>query len=183
MEKETIKDFWIIMSIREISTQAHFAKIAYKNINPKTVKGTDAVFSSIHSFLSHCANVSKMLKAIDDENPSKTIGDILGVSKNSNIHKRKFRNCLEHYDKELKKWIKNKKNNSSIGTYNIGPKSAIQSNDMILVNHYDPTDDTFTFVNKDFNLNIMHKEVSKIKTVADKWITRMQFGIIKPPFA
>lgn len=106
MTDKTEKDFWIEMSIREIWTQAHFAEIAYKNINPKSIKGTGAVFSSIHSFLSHCANVSKMLTADDGENTPKTIGDILGVSHDSDIHKRRFRNHLEHYDERLKKWIK-----------------------------------------------------------------------------
>ena len=83
MKKRTEKDFWIEMSIREIWTQAHFAELAYQNIDPKAAGGTDAVFSSIHSFLSHCAIVSKMLSAKDQETPPKSIGDILGITKSS----------------------------------------------------------------------------------------------------
>ena len=182
MISKTEKDFWIEMSIREIWTQAHFAEIAYKNIDPKAVKGTDAVFSSIHSFLSHCANISKMLNADDGDSPTRTIGDILKISKYSDIHNRKFRNHLEHYDERLKKWIKEKGINANIGTYNIGPKSAVQGIDIIFVSHYDPTDSTFTFVNEDFDLGALYDEVVKIKPIADKWVKDVQFGSVVPPF-
>lgn len=182
MTNKTEKDFWIEMSIREIWTQAHFAEIAYKNLDPKAIKGTDAVFSSIHSFLSHCANVSKLLIADDGETPPKTIGDILKIPKNSDIHNRKFRNHLEHYDERLKKWIKKKGINANIGTYNIGPKSMIQIPNMIFVSHYDPTDNTFTFVNEDFNLGILFNEIVKIKALADNWVKKIQSGDILPPF-
>jgi len=182
MTNKTEKDLWIEMSIREIWTQAHFAEIAYKNLDPKSIKGSDAVFSSIHSFLSHCANVSKLLMADDGEMPPKTIGYILKISKNSDIHNRKFRNNLEHYDERLKKWIKEKGININIGTYNIGPKSMIQIPNMIFVSHYDPTDNTFTFVNEDFNLGVLFNEIVKIKALADDWVKKIQSGIINPPF-
>ena len=74
MMAKTEKDFWIEMSIREVWTQCHFAELAFQNIDAKSAKGKDGVFSSIHSFLSHCANVSKMLKATDTPVP-KSIGD------------------------------------------------------------------------------------------------------------
>ncbi len=203
MIKRNEKDFWIEMSIREIWTQAHFAEIAYQNIDPKAKKGTDAIFSSIHSFLSHCSNVSKMLKATDRrktkiniinkiwvklitilniQKKAIVIGDILGISANSPIHNRKFRNHLEHYDERLKQWIGKFAAGASIGTYTIGPKTAIKSKNMIFVSHYDPTDKTFTFVNEDFDLSILYKEVERIKGIADKWISLIQFEAKKPPF-
>src|SRR3989344_6238631 len=170
MKKRTEKDFWIEMSIREIWTQAHFAELAYQNIDPKAVHGTDAVFSSIHSFLSHCAIMSKMLSAKDQETPPKSIGDILGITKSSVIHNRKFRNHLEHYDERLKQWIREKGINSNIGTYNIGPKSMIQIPNMVFVSHYDTSDNTFTFINEDFDLGLMLEEVRRIKGLADDWV-------------
>ena len=179
---KTEKDFWVEMSIREISTQAHFADLAYGNIDPKATKGTDAVFSSIYSFLSHCANVSKMLLADDGENPPKIIGDILGVSRSSDIHNRRFRNHLEHYDERLKKWIREKGINVNIGTYNIGPRSMIQIPNMVFVSHYDPTNDTFTFINEDFKLVTLYEEVIKIKSLADEWVSKIQSGVISPPY-
>lgn len=170
MIRATEKDFWVEMSIREISTQAHFAELAYQNIDPKATRDTAAVFSSIHSFLSHCAMVSKMLAADDSETPSKSIGDVLGIASSSAIHNRKFRNSLEHYDERLKKWIRERGVNVNIGAYNIGPKSAIQIPDLIFVSHYDPTSKIFTFVNEDFDLGALHKEVRRIRGIADAWV-------------
>ena len=182
MESRTEKDLWVEMSIREISTQAHFADLAYTNIDPKAARGTDAVFTSIHSFLSHCAMVSKMLRATDDDNRTQAIGDAIGVGAASVIHGLRFRNHLEHYDERLKKWIRTFGADSSIGTYNIGPKSALKIPGMIFVSHYDPATHTFTFVNEDFDLSKLHSEALRIKTLADQWVEGKQRGEILPPF-
>lgn len=170
MSPKTERDLWVEMSVQEISTQAQFADISYGNLGTKGALGTELVFSSIHSFLSHCAMISKMLLADDGESSPQTIGDILGIPRTSPIHNRKFRNHLEHYDERLKQWIADRGVNASIGTYNIGPKSSMQIPGLIMVSHYDPTTDVFTFVDEDFDLGIQHKEAGHIKNVAEKWL-------------
>lgn len=182
MNNRTEKDLWIEMSIRETWTQAHFAELAYRNIDPKAARGTDAVFSSIHSFLSHCAMVSKMLAADDGETPPRSIGDILGVARSSVIHNRRFRNNLEHYDDRLKGWIRQYAAGANVGTYNIGPKGMFQVPNMIYVSHYDPTSNTFTFVNEDFELGVLYEEAQRIKGIAGAWVERMESGRMKAPF-
>jgi hypothetical protein len=179
MNQRTEKDFWIEMSVREIWTQAHFAELAYKNINPKAANATDAVFPSIHSFLSHCAMISKMLLGEHREDKEDyikviNIGHILNIMETSLIHNRKFRNSLEHYDERLKKWIHDKGVNANIGTYNIGPKAAMQIPDMVYVSHYDPNNSTYTFVDEDTNLEILYQEVLRIKNLADKWVKTLE---------
>lgn len=99
------------------------------------------------------------------------------------IHNRKFRNNLEHYDERLKRWIGQYGTGATIGTYNVGPKSAFKIPNIIYISHYDPTDKTFTFVNEDFDLGILYNEVQGIKAIADAWVRKMQAGIIKPPFS
>jgi hypothetical protein len=180
--KKDEKDIWIEMSIREISTQANFAEISYSHIDPKAVNGNDAVFSSVHSFLSHCAMISKMLNANDSRNPLKSIGSILGILDSSIIHQRRFRNHLEHFDERMQRWIGKFAAGANIGTYNIGPKTAIQIPNMIFVSHYDPSNSTFTFVDEDFNLSILYEEAVRIKSLADNWVNKMQFGEIIPPY-
>jgi len=178
----TEKDLWVEMAIREISTQAHFAEISYKNIDIKADLSTDLVFSSIHSFLSHSANISKMLKANDADNPSKTIGGILDISESSKIHNRDFRNHLEHYDERLKTWIGEKGVNINIGTYNIGPKSALDLPNTVLVSHYDPYSNIFTFVDEDLDMGELFGEVQRVKSIADKWVEDTMTQKISPPF-
>ena len=151
MNNKSTKDWWIEMSVREICTQTHFAGLAFANIIANTTSkrgpSTDIVYMCIHSFLSHCANVSKMLRANDGGKPPKSIGDILGISCNSLIHQRKFRNHLEHYDERLKNWIKKFSAGANIGTYNIGPRAMFSDPNFIRVTHYDPSDQCFTFTN------------------------------------
>jgi hypothetical protein len=176
---KTEKDFWIEMSIREIWTQCHFAERAFSNIYPKASTNTDIVFSSIHSFLSHAAKVSKLLKATWE---SARIGEVLGVSEASAIHNRKFRNHLEHYHERLKQWIREKGVNANIGTYNIGPKSMIGAPNMFFVNHYDPASQTFTFVDEDLDLGELLKEIKTIKKAAGTWVNEVESGARKQPY-
>ena len=171
MQSKTKKDLWVEMSIREIGTQAHFAGIAFGNLDRKAAKNTDAVFSSIHSFLSHCAMVSKLLHA---EAEDIRIGGILGVDRSSAIHNKKFRNRLEHYDNELRKWIRERGLNAPIGTYNIGPKSMVQMPNFVYVSHYDPSSTTFTFVDEDLDLSELHAEVGRIRETAAAWVRKNQ---------
>lgn len=183
MQTKTEKDVWVEMSIREILAQARFAGIAYSQIDPKAASNNDAVFSSIHSFLSHCAMVSKMLAARDDSYPQKSIGGILGIANTSVIHERQFRNHLEHYDERLKKWIKEHGIGKPIGTYNIGSKTKYPKHIILLVSHYDPDSAVFTFVNEDFDLRALAEEVKRIKECADRWVKEMKQGMITSPFA
>ncbi len=178
MPNRTEEDFWVEMSIREIWTQCHFAERAFANLDPKASVNNDIVFSWIHSFLSHCALVSKLLKATGD---SVNIGSVLWVSYDSTIHNRKFRNHLEHYDERLKKWIRKKGKNGNIGTYNIGPKGAFNIPNMIFVSHYDPDTSTFTFVDEDLALDGLHEEIRAIKTKAETWVEGLNIKAMKPP--
>ena len=171
MAARTEKDFWIEMSVREVWTQCHFAELAYNNLDPKAKLNTDGVFSSIHSFLSHCAMVSKMLKAEAD---SLSIGNVLNVSDSSEIHNRRFRNHLEHYDERLQEWIRKKGVNASIATYNIGPKSMFAVRGIVHVSHYDPSTEVFTFVDEDLPLRPIREEIVRIKNIADSWVQKLE---------
>ncbi|MGO9451461.1 MAG: hypothetical protein ACLQDV_10530 [Candidatus Binataceae bacterium] len=182
MSEKTEKDFWIEMSILEISTQARFANLAYQNIDPKAQRGTDAIFSSIHSFLSHCAMISKMLQANDGEKPATSIGEILDIDASSVIHERKFRNGLEHYDERLKRWIGKFAAGASIGTHIVAPKAAFAVPDMVFVSQYDPGSTVFTFLNEEFDLGVLHLEVQRIGDIVENWITGVKVRNIEPPF-
>ena len=58
----------------------------------------------------------------------------------------------------------------------------IQIPNMVFVSHYDPNNQIFTFVNKDFDLGAMYSEIQRIKSIADSWVSGMENGRIKPPF-
>lgn len=176
---EEEQDFWIKMSIYEIEAQAEFARVSLENIFRKGSENNNLVFSSIHSLLSHCAVISKLLKASSN---GVTIGSIIKIKEDSIIHKRKYRNNMEHYDQELKKWIKEKGTNSAIGMDNIGSKSSIGVPDMFFIRHFDSQTHTFTLLDEDFNLIFLLDEIRTIKKKVSSWIVGVQTGIIIPPY-
>ena len=118
--------------------------------------------------------MSKLLKAQDDSNPPIVICQILKIPNTSVIHNRTFRDHLDHYYDRLKGWIEKYPTNVNIGTYNIGPKTFFKGNNMLLVSHYDPSTEVFTFVDEDLNLREMYNEVSKIKEMSDSWVKNLR---------
>ncbi len=160
--------FWIQMSVLEICAQADFAKMAYNNIGEKPEQGKEkAVFSSIHSFLSHCAMISKLLQA---KGSQQTIENILDVPRDSIINKRKFRNHLEHYDAELKAWIRRAGEGASVVNHHVGSRADFPIKNALFVSFYDPFTKICTFVDRDFNLEEMFIESQEIRNKADKWL-------------
>ena len=179
MKRYEVNDLLIEMAIREISTQCTFAEVAYKNVIKKGSSSSGLVFTSIHSFLTHCANVSKFLwsEELAKNIEKNKIAEILDVPDSLEIKKRSFRNKLEHYDEHLQKWVKKKKPNTLILDYNMGPKNNIKiSGNSIMVRHYDPQNAIFTLLDKDIDLSEIHQEVQEIKLKADVWVRSARRG-------
>jgi hypothetical protein len=164
------EDFWIKMSVKEISTQVDFANLAYANLTRHDLTldlRHDVLFSSIHSFLSNCAIISKMLKACKE---TTSIGDELDIPADSPIHQRRFRNHLEHYDERLQSRIRDVGLKLLVGRYRIGSKSKIRNPNVVFIRHYDPATSIFTFIDDEIVLSAMHVEAMRIKEIADQWI-------------
>lgn len=158
------------MAIREISTQCTFAEIAYGNITVKGSCNLSIAYSSIHSFLSHCANISqflwsKHLKSADGQKMAK----VLGITKSYKIKSTQARNLLEHYDKELKKWVEEKRPDVMIYDHNMGLKIKNSGNAMI-IRHYEQDACIFTMLGEDVELDTLFSEVEEIKDKADQWV-------------
>lgn len=164
------------MTIREVSTQCTFAIKAYDNINAKA-GNTDVVFSSIHSFLSHCRNIWRLLentKLSQDVQP-KTIRELLSVSKSSPLGNTGLRNMLEHYDKELYKWIKGMAGTSLIRDFNVFPNDTITAPDgSVWLRHYDPDKDEFSMLGTALRLGPMAEESKRIRQQADTWVKSLE---------
>ena len=62
-----LKKKWHEMAVRELSTQCLLGQAAFNSVQGGVARGsTDIVFSSMHAFLSHTGNVSKILKAREE---------------------------------------------------------------------------------------------------------------------
>jgi len=160
------------MGVREIWSQCRYAEIAYSNALNKSERDVAVTFSSIHSFLSHCGLISKLLwsRALAENIQSKNLANILLVPEDSKIRDLSFRNILEHYDKELKKWIREKGEDINIWDNNIGPIEAFNFQNAIRVRHFDPTTSIYTLIDSDLNLQEVYTAVLDIKQKADDWV-------------
>lgn len=193
---DTLKKKWLEMAVREVSSQCQLANTAYQALS--SANNTDAAFFGIQGFLTHCANVSKMLQAEQEPQPlsklqynwravfrflqrtgiyklAVTIGDMLGIARSSVVHQkgREFRNNLDHYDQRLFYWLKKHGPNINIGDFNVMPKSAIKLGtgvQFLYVRNLDPRTKVFTFVDKDLDLSVLHKECLKIQLIANNWL-------------
>ena len=195
-----LKAKWIEMAVREVSTQCLLARRALEAI--PNVAGVQYPFILIQAFLSHCANASKMLQALQEPQPiaryefewraffsllkrlglfkgGPTIGDLLGIKKSSPVHHRgrQFRNHLEHYDQRLFSWLSLHGANASIGDFNVMPKSMLNVPNLIYVRHLDPNTNIFTFVDKDLHLNALMVELDRIRDAADQYIEGLEQAI------
>ncbi|MDA1000359.1 MAG: hypothetical protein O2807_07565 [bacterium] len=171
-----IEDRLIELAIREVRVQCRFAEVSYLNICEKEDKSTDLVFTSIHSFLSHCGNVSKLLwpGGLARNLGSQKIAQILDLPEKSIIRDRSFRDSLEHYDERLAGWIKEKGPNINILDFNVGLKHSLNISDSIWVRHFDPTQKIFTLLDEDLNLEEMYKEIMEIKGKVDYWVGNLE---------
>ena len=192
---EKLRKAWVKMAIRESSTQSKLALTAL-DLACKA-PSTDIAFVTLQAFLSHCANVSKMLQAEQEPRPiskyqfgwrtaygwlrrlgivrtGPTVGDLLAIKKSSPIHRegRQFRNNLEHYDQRLFKWLNEHDLNIGIGDYNVMPKSMIKApkGSFLFVRNFDPGKMTFTFVDKDLDVGVLRRELQAVKAAADKYL-------------
>ena len=62
-----MNDYITIQAEREVVIQILFALAAFKNITKKGECNAIETFSSIHSYLTHCANISRLLWSEEDK--------------------------------------------------------------------------------------------------------------------
>lgn len=162
------KGYLGFQALREIDLQIRFALTAFENITKKGEGDLITTFSSIHSFLTHCANISRLLwSPASNHNSSikKELGDdlsaLLNIPTLSLLKNRKFRDDLDHYDERLIEWIKNAYPNKQATTdLVIGEK--LQNKGMLYLRHYEPQSHVYTFNNKELNLKDLHDEITNL---------------------
>jgi hypothetical protein len=143
-------DFEDLIYFQEVKTQCNCVLFALEQFNkrieeihqphkfdgPKTPNSE--VFRALHSFLTHTANISRLLfpsrkKDRYAQQRGKKLRDALSVDDSSPIADRSLRDHLEHYDERLDQWAQTAQGRTkSIATDNIhlkgmGPNVAPDS--------------------------------------------------------
>ncbi|GEM_PF-5514202 len=163
-------------AVVEIRCQCLFAMETFKNITKKGEGEKIMTFSSIHSFLTHCANISKILwSRPNPKYPGVTFKEVIGenvsdrlrIGGSSPIKDMEHRDGLDHYDERIVRWVKdalsrNGKKEIPIVDLTIGEKHF---SDALYLRHYDPEAGLFTFIGKELNLKVLYDEVVRINGI------------------
>lgn len=175
-QPERLAEQAYLYSEMEIRKQCMFAMAAFANITKKGEGETPITFSSIHSFLTHCANISKILWSPkpNPKHPGATLKEAIGenvadrlhIGGSSPIKVKKYRDTLDHYDERIVKWVKEalirkeKHREVPIVDMTIGKKTIA---DALYLRHYDPETGIFTLMSEELNLKTLHDEVFEIE--------------------
>jgi len=184
----------------EIQTQCNLAlnavtnlNVALQQLNGDPMQGNyserhffhNEVFRSIHSFLTHASNISKLLwtslphkkkgetqeqyknrcNQIKKGNRSRELRETLNLPDDEHALKsRKLRDHLEHFDERLDEWEKSSSNRNYVQDL-IGPRgsiSGIQDTDMM--RWFDPTTNDFLFRGESYNLQVLATAIKSLLT-------------------
>ncbi|TVQ10055.1 MAG: hypothetical protein EA368_08240 [Leptolyngbya sp. DLM2.Bin27] len=145
------------------------------------------VFRSIHSFLTHASNVSRMfwpsvprkkkyesneaykarILKLDKVARAEALKEEYSLKENSALKNRNLRDHLEHYDERLDHWRKNSKNRN-IAPENIGPLSSIRPSPDALDNmrQFDPSRNIYMFRGEEYDLQNIATAISEILSLS-----------------
>lgn len=169
---DDINTYIVIQAQREIGVQINFALAAFNNITKKGEGNAITTHSSIHSFLTHCANISKLLwSEVIKIEIGKDIVEVIGAPSLPLLKDRTFRNDLDHYDERLVSWIKDEypKHRSSdpsrrpVSDLTIGDKAHIGGPNALHLRNYDPLSKVYTYGDRELNLEEMRKELIELQ--------------------
>jgi hypothetical protein len=172
--------------IGEIRQQCDFALAAINGLNEnlRNSRGVAGVFFYCHAFLTHTANVSKILwpgPARGDDSFKKEVkrrGKLLrselAIPNRMLIRTRAFRDHLEHFDERLHAWARESPNRllmdmnvTEQGGINIPGATAGDG-----LRHLDPTSMVMSFRGDTFDFKAATDEIVAVRNAAAEWEAR-----------
>lgn len=155
----------------EIARQASYALAAEQAMSEALGRtDTDAFWFYSHAFLSAAANVSKLLWGTSSQAAKrrKSLRDDLGVTDESPLADRSFRNHFEHFDERIEAWDRSDPHRIYVDS-NIGPTSMIGGLDSsAFLRNYDPAKREFTFRGESFLMGPIVPALSAVREAATR---------------
>ena len=170
------------LGIREVSNHCEFANIAYDNIDKSGRQEAAQTYFFIHSFLGHCGTAARVLWSSEfaAHAAGQTIAQILNVPGNYRIEVEAVREIIDHYDHHLAGRLASCGELGKILDYNIGDRDAFEEESSFFLRHYDPTVDTLTLMEEEFNLQHMRAELADVRDRAELWLKTNSLLIDRP---
>lgn len=151
--------------LQEINHNIEFAKQAYNMYQSALSKrNIPAIFTYIHYFLIHIANVDKLLDCRSNSFRKKILLDEVDFSSIDLKPFRRLRNHLEHFDERLDSWVKEYDGhtyfdmNLITGCKGFPKKAYLRALD----------GNIFKFYGEEFDLGILYDELIKIEKIIEE---------------
>lgn len=172
-----MRDYIQMQAKREVGIQILFALQAFSNITEKGEGNALMTFSSIHSFLTHAANISKLLWAGNPPGGKKNVktiigsdlADVLGIQPLPLLRDKGFRDDLDHYDERLVAWIESvyPKDPAAprIAVTDLAIGAKVDGPNTLYMRHYNPATKIYTFWDKELNLGTLKDEMLELQGI------------------
>ena len=164
-------DHWFLdIFVREVERQAAFGVMASQDLAGALSAGNmDRLWYSTQALLIAAGNVSKLLwpgKPLSRER-GQQLRAVLGVSDESALRPRAFRNHFEHYDDRLEKWIMSSERHNIVDS-SVLPAGAIQGIDPgDFLRNLDPTSMKLTFRGDSYDLGALVGAIRDLRNRAE----------------
>lgn len=162
-------------AVNEVLQQCEYADVAYSNIQNKQ---SNIVFSSIHSFLSHCSVISRFLwenRAIKDKY-RQSLAEILELDSNMQIRSRKFRDDFDHFDERLPIWLEGLGNENIFDSTVSDQRNfvSLEGSNAHFLRHFIRSENVYVFMDNELNLAELHEELHKISNTISDSMSRLE---------
>ena len=162
------------LGIREISTYCDFADMAYRGIDTRGRQEAPRTFFYAHSLLAHCAMAARLLWSpeLAEHAGGQTLAELLKVPQNYRIEDDSVREIIDRYATRLAHGLSLRGEVGKVLDFNVGDRDAFEEEYSLFLRHFDPTVDTLTLMEEEFNLSQIAAELADIKSLADAWLER-----------
>jgi hypothetical protein len=169
--------FFMQVFLNEVATQSDFALRAMDSLRKTMDAGdTRGVFWSAQAFLGATGNVSKLLwpSATKYSGRGNELREALGVSDDSPVASRTFRNRFEHFDEHLEGWAAKSKSHNFVDSNIAGPGAIGGINPEDFLRNLDPTTLNLTFHGDSYDLRTVEAALRKIHETARAKLERQK---------
>lgn len=178
--------------LMELETQIEFALLSFDNIQRILIMLDQGERPDISPFWYYCqnliiysGNISKLLWGVSSKNKAvndnrkierKELRALLSVKEDSLLKNRSIRNALEHVDEKLEEFTKNERN-IVVDRYFGPPQSLISFGDDTVydaskeknLRYYNPETKIFYFYGTNTNLELLVREIKKLKRAIEAY--------------
>jgi hypothetical protein len=163
--------FLMRVFVTEVEAQCAFALRAMGELRQSlAARDTTGVFFYAQGFLGAAGNVSKLLWPPSETIPGRgeKLREFLGISNESPVSPRTFRNHFEHFDERLEQWASTSKRRNLVDSSFLTPGAIKGIDPEDFLRNLNPGTLTLTFRGDTYELTTVEAALREIHRVAER---------------